>query len=51
VSAKNRRLARILALQALYELDCTQHSIADVMTARLDSEPPQMIYGNLPIDW
>jgi transcription antitermination protein NusB len=39
VSAKNRRLARILALQALYELDCTQHSIADVMTARLDSEP------------
>jgi N utilization substance protein B len=39
VSAKNRRLARILALQALYELDCTQHSIAEVMTARLDSEP------------
>jgi transcription antitermination protein NusB len=39
VSAKNRRLARVLALQALYELDCTQHSIADVMTARLDSDP------------
>jgi N utilization substance protein B len=39
VSAKNRRLARVLALQALYELDCTQHSIGEVMTARLDTEP------------
>ncbi len=39
MSAKNRRLARVLALQALYELDCTHHTIADVMTARLEAEP------------
>jgi transcription antitermination protein NusB len=39
VSGKNRRLARNIALQALYELDCTHHSLADVMTARLEEEP------------
>jgi N utilization substance protein B len=39
VSAKNRRPARKLALQALYELDCTNHSVADVMTERLEETP------------
>jgi transcription antitermination protein NusB len=39
VSGKNRRLARNTALQALYELDATQHTIAEVMTARLEEEP------------
>ena len=39
VSAKNRRQARNVALQALYELDSTRHSVADVMTARLEEEP------------
>ena len=33
---KNRRPARALALQALYELDCTRHSVGDVMAARLE---------------
>jgi len=28
-----------LALQALYELDSTRHSVADVMAARLEGEP------------
>ncbi len=36
---KNRRLARNLALQALYELDCTAHTVADVMASRLEEEP------------
>jgi N utilization substance protein B len=39
VSAKNRRPARKLALQALYELDCTAHSVAEVMTERLEESP------------
>ncbi len=39
MSSKNRRLARSLALQALYELDCTHHSVADVMAARLEEQP------------
>jgi len=39
VAAKNRRQARNLALQALYELDSTRHSVADVMAARLEDEP------------
>ncbi|NDJ74833.1 MAG: transcription antitermination factor NusB [Chloroflexi bacterium] len=30
-----RHLARSLALQALYELDCTNHPVADVLTERL----------------
>lgn len=33
---RNRRAARALALQALYELDCTRHAVADVMTARME---------------
>ncbi len=37
--AKNRRLARIIALQALYELDCTHHRIEDVMAARIEDQP------------
>ncbi|HLY28184.1 MAG TPA: transcription antitermination factor NusB [Aggregatilineales bacterium] len=36
---KNRRQARNLALQALYELDCTEHPIGEVMTSRLEDEP------------
>ncbi len=28
-----------MALQALYELDSTRHSVADVMAARLEEEP------------
>ncbi len=39
MSSKNRRQARSLALQALYELDCTRHSVADVMAARLEEQP------------
>ena len=39
MSAKNKRLARQIALQALYELDCTHHPVADVMTARLEEDP------------
>jgi N utilization substance protein B len=39
VSAKNRRPARKLALQALYELDSTTHAVADVMTERLEESP------------
>ena len=39
MSAKNRRPARKLALQALYELDCTNHAVADVMTERLEETP------------
>lgn len=33
---KNRRPARVLALQALYEMDCTRHGVAQVMAARLE---------------
>ena len=39
MSAKNRRPARKLALQALYELDSTNHSVGDVMTERLEESP------------
>jgi len=39
LSAKNRRPARKLALQALYELDSTSHPVADVMTERLEESP------------
>jgi transcription antitermination protein NusB len=41
VTAKSRRQARVIALQALYELDCTQHKIEEVMRFRLeDDEEP-----------
>lgn len=45
----NRRLARVIALQALYELDTTTHSIEAVMTERLaenqtDEELRKVIY-------
>jgi len=33
------RQARILALQALYELDTTQHMAADVIAYRLEDQP------------
>lgn len=33
-----RRQARILALQALYELDCTEHRVGEVLTQRLDAD-------------
>jgi N utilization substance protein B len=39
VTAKNRRPARVVALQALYELDCTHHAVADVMVERLGEQP------------
>jgi N utilization substance protein B len=39
VTTKNRRQARTVALQALYELDCTTHSLADVMSGRLETDP------------
>ncbi len=32
-----RRMARIIALQALYELDCADHRVEDVLQARLDA--------------
>jgi N utilization substance protein B len=35
LTIKNRRAARVLALQALYELDSTSHSIEQVMIERL----------------
>jgi N utilization substance protein B len=38
VTARNRRPARVIALQALYELDCTKHTVGDVMAARLEDE-------------
>ncbi len=34
-----RHQARTLALQALYELDCTEHPLAEVLEARLGGEP------------
>ncbi|MCB0217025.1 MAG: transcription antitermination factor NusB [Caldilineae bacterium] len=34
---KGRRRARQLALQALYELDSSEHPVADVLAARLDA--------------
>ncbi len=39
MSTKYRRAARHIALQALYELDCTHHPVAEVMTARLEEQP------------
>jgi transcription antitermination protein NusB len=33
-----RHQARSLALQALYELDCTRHQVGDVLTDRLSDE-------------
>jgi len=39
LSAKNKRLARQVALQALYELDCTRHPVEDVMAARIEEDP------------
>jgi len=43
VTSRNRRPARNVALQALYELDCTDHTVADVMEGRLETDP-------LPVD-
>lgn len=34
----SRRQARVIALQALYEVDCTGHSIPEVLSNRLKSE-------------
>lgn len=39
VSIKNRRSARIFALQVLYELDATRHAPEAVMAARLEETP------------
>lgn len=36
---KVRRLARSVALQALYEIDCTHHSPAQVLRYRLEETP------------
>jgi N utilization substance protein B len=36
---KARRKARSLALQVLYEVDCTTHPVEDVIRARLDDTP------------
>ncbi len=36
MTTKNRRPARKVALQALYELDCTHHPIEQVVSLRLD---------------
>ncbi|MEP7286428.1 MAG: transcription antitermination factor NusB [Chloroflexota bacterium] len=47
MAGKNRRLARRMALQALYELDCTQHSVAGVMAARIEAEPPDQLDDDL----
>jgi N utilization substance protein B len=41
LSAIKRRQARIIALQALYELDCTDHAVGEVMPARFaEQEEP-----------
>lgn len=36
---KARRKARTVALQALYELDCTQHAVGAVLDERLAEQP------------
>ncbi|MCS6872548.1 MAG: transcription antitermination factor NusB [Anaerolineae bacterium] len=36
-SIQRRRLARIIALQALYELDCTDHAVESVLGAHLEA--------------
>jgi len=38
-SSKFRHQARNMALQALYELDATNHPVAEVMAARLEEQP------------
>ena len=40
VNSAERRTARALALQALYELDCTDHSVEQVLPARLKQADP-----------
>ena len=37
---KARRQARIIALQALYEIDCANHAPADVLQQRLNDKQP-----------
>ncbi len=39
MAVHTRRQARILALQALYELDTTDHPASDVIAHRLEDEP------------
>jgi N utilization substance protein B len=39
MSVQARRQARISALQALYELDSTQHRVGEVVTHRLEDTP------------
>ena len=39
MSVQARRQARISALQALYEIDSTQHRVGDVVTHRLEDTP------------
>jgi len=55
---KPRTRARSLVLQALYEIDLTQHSPADVLKARLEETPlpeelaefaRQLLFGILPM--
>ena len=55
---KSRTRARSLALQALYEVDMTDHPPAEVFKARLEEEPltdalaefaRQIIFGVLPL--
>ena len=55
---KSRTRARSLALQALYELDVTQHPPADVFHQRLEADPMsddlaefarQILFGVLPL--
>src|SRR5688500_8978314 len=55
---KSRTRARSLALQALYEIDMTQHPPGEVFKARLDESPltdelaefaRQIIFGVLPL--
>jgi N utilization substance protein B len=36
---KARRKARCIALQALYEIDCTGHEAAEVIAQRLEDDP------------
>ena len=40
MNSAERRTARALALQALYELDCTDHSVEQVLPARLKQADP-----------
>jgi N utilization substance protein B len=36
---KTRRKAREIALQVLYELECTRHAVEDVLAQRLEEKP------------